>query len=234
MPTGVTAASLPAAHHGVRPPQADGVKGRADGVGRGRAGGDRAAVVAQQLPLHGDLARGHVGDHHGHHVRVDPFGAPVDQDADAVLQGADAPDARGVDDAGAFGGGGDVELGASIASLVATRANWTTRSRCRARRRPKKAAASKPGTSAAIRTAEPCGVKGGDRPHPAPTGNERLPGLFDVQAERADHPHAGHDHSAVVHSPKNPMGPNSSPEACDPYAARPAPKVGGRLVWAMV
>ena len=47
----------------------------------------------------------------------------------------------------------------SMASAVATRASWVTRSRCLARRRPKTNSGSKLRTSAAMRTANPAASK---------------------------------------------------------------------------
>ena len=111
-------------------------------------------------------------------------------------------------------------LDASMASLVATSASWTTRSRCLARRRPNTATASKPSISRRDPDRRVLGIEGSDRPDAAATGDERLPRPFDVQAERADRPHARHDHSAVVHSPGILRGPTVRRVVVPTWAAR--------------
>ncbi len=86
-----------AAHHGVGPAEADLVVGVADGVGRGGAGRDGAAVGALKAVLQGDLAGGHVGDHHRAQVRAHPFRPAVGQHVDLLLQGGQATDTAAVD-----------------------------------------------------------------------------------------------------------------------------------------
>jgi hypothetical protein len=187
----------PAADHGVGPAHADQVEGLADGLGRRRAGGDRAGVVAPGPPFHGHLPGHHVGQHHGQGVGADPLRAPGRQDAHPVLQGPDPPDAGAVDHPDAVGVAGHVELrllegfGRGAQSELHHTVEVTGPA----------AAEALGAVEAADLGGDPHGQAGGveqgDGSHPGAPRDHTGPGVLDGLAERCHGPHPGHHDPAV-------------------------------------
>ncbi len=185
--------------HGVGPSEADRVESGADCVSRGGTRGHRAAVVTEQLPFHGDFACGHVGDHHGHDVRVDPLGTPADQHTDTVLQGLDAAYAGGVDDTDALGGRSQVQLGALDGFLGRHQRKLDHAVEVPGSAPPEGVPPIKARDLARDTHGRSRGIERGDLADPAPARNEALPSLLDVQAKGADRPHTSDDHPAIAH-----------------------------------
>ncbi len=88
-----------AGNNGVGLAALDNFVGIADGVGASRAGGDGALARPLRAQHLGDIARSHVGDHHGNKERADAAHAAFHQFAVLVFKGLNAADAAADEDA---------------------------------------------------------------------------------------------------------------------------------------
>jgi hypothetical protein len=79
--------------HGVGVAAADDLGGVSDGMGARSAGGYDAAIRTTEAEADGDLAAGHVADHHRNEERADAIDALLHARFDLALQRSDAADA---------------------------------------------------------------------------------------------------------------------------------------------